>query len=383
MSIIIQRRTAKDTEEPAVADKSDDIYNDHERRVRPKHRLTLFLLISVIALLVSIFKSLSKSHYPKDLHPSTSSSNTQQSIAKNWSYYDNCTAVLEAASTKKFDRTEWTTKPLWAPSFPSSIEDSVMRQITTSLTGLKSGAKSFYASQRQQQLRQCFDQGRTETVLCLNIHPMIEMRGGPQAKRDLFNNESIILLRNPALAMPAFLNSKRIKYHNLPGQMPLEDWRRVRDETLIQSLWPSWKTQLTSWLNCNEFQVGMYLVYEHLMSPSRGQKILNEMAILLKKFGFPLRISPSNALEMDCLWYEAVGGRQNLESYQNQQGYEYTDYKPGYTLSQRDYLLAQLLTLMSEFTSDQALKSILQEYHDYIEQEIPIDSAWENQTIAQ
>ena len=90
-------------------------------------------------------------------------------------------------------------------------------------------------------LRQCF--GKTETAACLLIHPMVEMTPDPLSKTAKFAPQLVYLMRNPASAMPAFMNGNRIKYAKLPCRTPEDEWCKSYFDYL-EGLWKSFKDQL-------------------------------------------------------------------------------------------------------------------------------------------
>lgn len=236
------------------------------------------------------------------------------------------------------------------------------------MTGLGAGAKSFYASSKKMGLRQCF--GKTETAACMIIHPMVEMKPGPDSKANVFWPNIVFLMRNPVTVMPAFLNGKRIKYAKLPGQQPQDEWRKARDDSLENGLWEGWKKQLHAWKSYN-YKVGMYLVHDHLMDAQRGPGVVEKLANLMEKAGFA--IAPKE--DMGCLWYQSVGGKEGLEHYYKYR-YEFEDYLPGFTKEQQAFLLGDLNTLMEQYKEDADLVVILKEFHDKIRDDLQLDEKW-------
>ena len=311
------------------------------------------------------------------------------------SKYDNCTLPMPRIGS----RSTWTTKPLWFPSYPNSMDDNIIKSAITSITGLNAGAKSFYASSRRMGLRQCI--GKTETASCLNIHPMVLMTTDPTSNTKIFAPPIVYILRNPATAMPAFLNHKRIKYAKLPGQTPLDEWRSSRNQFLSTGLWDGYINQLRTWHDYTTkssssssngaatttssspyYTIGMYLVWEHWMDPERGPTELVRLARLLSKVGFPILFSDDSfdLSVASCIWYRSIGGKEALEQFhkRNRQ-YEFSDYVPGYTKEQKEMMLGGLSTLMADYSNDSELVAILNEYADAI-REYPDDEKWVNQT---
>ena len=333
------------------------------------------------------------------VHTKKSESQQQQAARKpliepDLSKYDNCTLPIPPVGS----RSEWTSKPLWFPSYPDSMDDNILKSAISSITGLSAGAKSFYASSRAMGLRQCI--GRTETASCLNIHPMVLMKPDPTSKTNIFASPIVYILRNPATAMPAFMNQKRIKYAKLEGQTPLDEWRSSRDQFLSTGLWDGYVQQLRTWLDYAAttsstaaststtttvtnpyYTIGMYLAREHWMDPERGPAELVRLARLLSEAGFPI-LFDANASDLtvaSCIWYRSIGGKAVLEGYHANHQYDFSDYVPGYTKEQKEMMLEGLSKLMKDYDSDEELVAILTEYTDTI-REYPDDAKWVNQT---
>ena len=306
---------------------------------------------------------------PGSKYKPLSSSSAPPQVIIDYDRLDNCTIRTPTTT----DRTEWTTKPLWLASYPNSVEDNLMKGLFSRLTGLGAGAKSFYASNRG--LRHC--KGKTETAGCLVIHPMVELKPDPTGTQDNFANKYIYMIRNPAMAIPAFLNFKRIKYHKKQGQTPVEDWRYGRDHDSFETMyWPGWKHQLVTWKKlAPHLDVGMYFVFEHLYDVRRGPAMMEKLGELLKSFDFP--VAPRE--DMECVWYQTVGGREALERYEKHP-YEHPDYIPGYTQEQKDFMVQQMMEIKEELIADMDIGSILTEYTEHIRDQMPADKEWVNQT---
>ena len=340
------------------------------------HPVQLLLLCLLLVLFVVVPLQVSRTHDGTDI---STTGNTKQlkkvstaptpKLLPDFSKYENCTVSTPPA------RSEWTTKPLFFPSHPNSVDDNLLKSLINSMTGLGAGAKSFYASSRKMGLRQCF--GKTETAACMLIHPMVEMSSGPPSMATKFAPELVYLMRNPATAMPAFMNGKRIKYAKLPGQTPEDDWRKSRDD-LMEGLWNGFKNQLKTWHGYTEggayYKVGVYLVHEHLMDPERGPAAVAKLATVLSEAGFPT--APKE--DMACVWYKSVGGKAALEHYHKYR-YHFDDYLPGYTKEQQTMLLQELSKLTEEYSSNAELVEILKEYHDTI-RDYTVDRKWVNKT---
>ena len=279
--------------------------------------------------------------------------------------YESCKVAAPEKS-----RLDIETKPIWLPSHPATIRESVHKSLINRITGLPAGGKTFYASNKG--LRQCI--GETVTATCTNIHPIVEMNGGPDKKKETFYKAYIMALRNPMTALPAFIDEKGILYHGRTGQSPIDTWRQTRDNW-IDGLFDGWLKVLREWKK-SSYDVGVYLIYEDLMDIKKGPTALKGLRNLLEKDGFDT-VTEDN---LGCIWYESIG-RESLEQH-HKAGYEYNDYFPGYTKDQKEYMIQGLNTAIEEFKDDSELVQILTMYRNEIAQHCILDSKWTNSTIA-
>jgi len=289
------------------------------------------------------------------------------------SHLENCTISFQPLPGSD----KWTTKPLWFPSHPNTIEDSLHRKLISGITGLSAGGKSFYASSKAMKLKQCA--GQTETATCSNVHPIVDMGNKhPDTRADMFFTKYILGLRNPATTLPAFHNGKAIKYHGLCDgcQVPENEWRKHRDEWLTDML-KEWTNFIATWKKMKKYKVGMYMVYEHLFDPIKGPATVQRLASLLRDAGFAT--APDN--DIPCIWHRTLG-EDTLKAY-HRRAYEYEDYIPGYTATQRDMLSEQLNILAEEQANDAELVGILRGYQDEIRALVRIDTEWNNETTNQ
>lgn len=230
------------------------------------------------------------------------------------------------------------------------------------MTGLQTGARSYYAS--SQQTKRC--KSYLQTAACLLVHPVIEMRPGPEKKKEDFYEKFVFMIRNPLTAAPAHHNAKLRKYHNHVGQSPEEEWRCFRDEYL-KGILSEWKRTIRVWKDSG-YEIGTYLVYEHFMDVQKGIAIVQKLSDLFQFAGF--KVAPY--LDFPCIWYKSIGGRESLNVYR-QYNYEYTNFTPGYTKSQKEILLSEVSSTITEFNDDAELVGILREYHDYIRDNTRLD----------
>lgn len=214
------------------------------------------------------------------------------------------------------------------------------------------------------------------------------MRPGPNSKSGDHNRVLVYLLRNPATAIPAHLNGKRIKYAKKVGQQPIDDWRKTRDFRLVKDFFPEYEAQLKEWMSMSNYRMGMILSLEDLMDYRRGPLAIKQLAAIMRDAGFDA--APDE--DADCLWYQAVGGGNKdalIDYHQNKFGYEYyEEYLPGYTPQQQTYLLEQLDRMIAEYSKSgngndpSGLVRVLDEYKTYVQDELILDEPWVNQTAS-
>lgn len=384
---------------------SEDVDNDHRKNKGSclkaffiSSPLRIFLTASVaIAALIAVFvlddssKSSSGKTPRTRATPSSSSSSVSLKTLDNFDFskYENCVIRKPTKQQQQQDRRdasgEWKTKPLWFPSYPNAIDDKVVKELVSKITGIPNGAKLYYS--KSANAKRC--KGNTETAACLLYHPMIEMKPNPNLRnKDAYDGNVVVYgIRNPALAMPAFTNGKRIKYHNLMGQMPVEEWRKARD-TYFEESFAAYKKQLVEWLSMSNYRGRVkYLALEDLMDVGRGPKSVLRIAKILKDAGFPTTVLPDGddngeeAAAAACVWYQSIGGKDALQKYyNNSQYYDYSDYVPGYTKEQQSFLLEQVVAMMKEHNDDVDLIRILTDYRSYIQHDLVVDVPWVNKT---
>jgi len=330
-----------------------------KRRVKCIIFLCLSIVTMIIVLSLGTTLSMWKSNDINFAFVSSGKKSESESLLAKLSQ-STCTISFQPSSKEK---ETWTTKPIWLPGYSTSFQENIHNDIINRMTGLDSGAKSFYAS-RKGALRQCY--GTTETATCSNIHPIVKMNGGPEKNSVKFFPGYIMAIRNPITAIPAFHNEKQIKYHNGKGQVAEKVWQETRDKFLPIMI-EEWKSVLKAWKESTHYKVGMYLVYEDLMNERKGSDVLNTLRALFDSAGFS--VAPKE--DLTCIWYNAIG-KERLEQYQKQP-YEYDDYIPGYTKKQQDLLSVEISVLIEEYKDDNELLSILTRYKDTIQHNIRIE----------
>lgn len=165
--------------------------------------------------------------------------------------------------------------------------------------------------------------------------------------------------------LPAGYNAKAAKYSGVVGQLPREEWRKVRDEW-FDGMLESWEKLIVTW-KATKYSVGMYLVYEDLLDIHAAMETMKNMMLFLIKEGF--QVVPDE--ELDCIWFKAVG-KDNLERFYKRR-YEYDDYIPGFTMEQKDKMIKVLTRMKQQFKDDMELVQISERYIDEIKNNIKID----------
>lgn len=166
--------------------------------------------------------------------------------------------------------------------------------------------------------------------------------------------------------LPAGYNSKAEKYSGVVGQIPEEEWQRVREEW-FDGMLEAWKKLIVTWKKTEKYSVGMYLVYEDLLDWNTGIETMKKLRNFLSKEGFS--VVPEK--ELGCILFRAVG-KDNIERFFKRR-YEYDDYIPGFTMEQKDKMIKGLRRIKQEFKDDLELVPILDRYIDDIENNIKID----------
>lgn len=102
-----------------------------------------------------------------------------------------------------------------------------------------------------------------------------------------------------------------------------------------------------------EYEIGMYVQYEHMFDPALGPAVLKRMSELFKEAGFS--VAPNE--DLPCIWFQTM-----KEEYLRLK--DYWKYTPGFTKEQRDEILGAMATFQKEVADDKELATILKTYHD-------------------
>ncbi len=317
----------------------------------------LFALVVGLILLCSTDLSISNAAMHEDYHDSS----LQILRASDLQPYENCSSAVPNVPKAP---SNFTTKPIWMSMTPFVISDAFHKTLINPLTGTTSGAKSYYSSMRGV-LRHCIGNG--QTVTCLNVHPAVEMKPGmPDSSSKDFYSKYILVLRNPMTSLPATYNAKSNKYSKTEGQLSEDTWRAARDQW-FEGMIDIWKKTLVTWNETKNYDIGMYLVYEDLYDIKRGPLLMKKLRSFLIEAGF--NVAPDE--DLNCIWYNAVG-EDNLKRFSKLR-YDYDDYIPGFTSSQKDAMLNMLEETKKEISTDSQLVGILERYIDEIKKGLKID----------
>jgi hypothetical protein len=252
-------------------------------------------------------------------------------------------------------------RPFWVPSYPSS-DLGVVSAMVMHMTGEFTASKNYYASSPIQ--KKCYS-AQSVTVICEQIHPIVDIGNAPLTQASKYNPQLIFPLRNPRSAIPQHVQDKAVKYHNQQGQISVDYWRDFRDHWLEQAAVKEWASVIGTWKNYTPYSAitPLYLPYEDLLNATAGVALVTQLATLIRDAGFAV-VSPTNATDMKCVWYQAMKFH-----WQHQQPlYEYaTDYIPAYTKAQKTFMSLQLAQLRDLYPNDAALTTILNRYrHDVL-----------------
>ncbi len=258
-------------------------------------------------------------------------------------------------------------KPIWFAFFPGTLPLPVYRDFIQTVTGLQGTGKSFYS--RAPTIQRCIS-SKDMSITCQTVHPTVPMEERLIRDTNYESSVRILALRNPMTAIPFHVNEKQHLYHNLPPgeQVSIELWRSIRDEhfsTLLQN----WIDTISTWVDSAKNKDGtseetniVYIPHESMSDPILGPQKVSDLLKEFHRLNIPITTKVRDAT---CLWYNFY--KTNPISVE----YEYTTYQPGYTIQQKNAMMTALQTLLNNQST--YLKTILQQYHDIILHECPID----------
>jgi hypothetical protein len=91
------------------------------------------------------------------------------------------------------------------------------------------------------------------------------------------------------------------------------------------------------------------------------------LADLYRQVGFDVGLPSSSSSYIPCLWYQVASKEWH------RQEELHSDYIPGYTVAQRDFLVREMEEEWREEQDDPVLNVLLQEYKEQILRETRID----------
>jgi hypothetical protein len=293
------------------------------------------------------------------LKTATSSKNSPNIVVPDLSQYSQCSISFLPPSSAT-----WTTKPILVPSPPNSgasgvsDRDNILTPILDKLTLGTAGTKMISMSSKK---TSC-ESTRMQVAAC-TTGPEIETRVS------YFYPDAVFAIRNFGTSFPANFNDRSLTYgppKKSRSQVPVDKWREFRDRWFPKSV-HEWANSIKAWKQQDKFRIGVYAQYEKLWDPTAGPQVVQELALLFQTAGFAV---PTVLDDISCVWYQSM-----KDEYQKKK--DFMEYIPGYTLEQKDMLLAELvdLTQTKEIAEDDKLMAILKEYQREVLEDIPTDKA--------
>ena len=170
----------------------------------------------------------------------------------------------------------------------------------------------------------------------------------PEKSFERFANvpRSVLLIRNPAKAMPSWFSFMYEKKQHLSGHtvnLPLDDWIRYREKNFNASL-QAWVRHTQFWLEHNGKENTLIVTFEHLVDPQTGPDEVERFErFVSQSSGFPLIQEPE---DIPCIWDYVVNSRgDEIQSHRSggPKFYPYTD-------EQIDRIVAELSAIGKNYT---------------------------------
>ncbi|GFH43641.1 hypothetical protein CTEN210_00114 [Chaetoceros tenuissimus] len=258
---------------------------------------------------------------------------------------------------------EYTTKPIFLASSSSNIiRNDIHSGLIDKMTGTSAGAKMFIRSSPS--LKHCIGNGQTVTCVAAGYDNASDKKVG------IFHDKYIMFTRNPFTAFASGYNYKSEMFRSLEGQESIEKWRSARD-AWYQGAVNEFKDNIQGWAK-TKFKQGMNIVFEDLFDIDNYIIVMKKLRQFLIDAGF--QVVPEE--QLPCIWYLALG-KERIENY-HRHGYEYGDYKPGYTEEQKKKLIDDLKEYEKSLegeSDDSDLKAIVHRYVEDSERNVDIDIA--------
>jgi len=180
-------------------------------------------------------------------------------------------------------------KPVFAASYPGSGARMTWNLIEA-LTGLVTGDE-------------WYSNGRVKDVVTVKTHhPHEQGRLVPWAYEI---KRAFILSRNPMQAIPSYHNflyefENKLKNHST--RAPVEEWIKWRDQLFYKQL-KVWINHMEYWLDTYEPKNRIVVPYEHLINPTQGPLVTEELNEFL---GQGPGVTPIPRESVKCVWETVV-----------------------------------------------------------------------------
>jgi len=288
--------------------------------------------------------------------------------------YNNCsitpsTAVATTSSFhywKKRPRPK-KSKPIWVASFPGSGAE-LFRSLITSITNQPTVDAAI--------TKNCV---RSHAVACKTHWPVMKESIGfpdPEASHGYFQRDppyatrAIVLLRNPANAIPSWYNQiweARVKATFHSKQAPYMNWIRwSRHRGRIRERFTQWIDLIIYWLESPYYTVDVFVPYEQMIDAASGPQLLGKVAMSLLESQVATVIPPNRTADLECLWNSTVQQKATMKRSEHK-------YQPSYTSEHQQLMLILLDEFLLEVSYREDLVSILQGYRREIEHNLVIE----------
>jgi hypothetical protein len=308
-------------------------------------------------------------------------------------------------------------KPIWIPGYPGSGSE-LLRDLIQIMT--MTGSGDVDGNRDVDRVGRGDNLTRTATadiydddthrcrhaVTCKTHWPAYPRMHAPHQPKYLeyFASNVILLLRNPANALPSHFNFRWEVEHNVAHhttQAPEADWIVWRNQRFGRQL-QNWKNMILQWHNqhagdagdagdadvdakakvkANEYyHVALYVPYERLVSPD----LSNGGPVLAAKLANELRrasgtaltaggvIDNAGAIDIPCVWRTVVLDQPRKQRQRSQHEKDQR-YQPSYTVEQQQLMVDMLQDIMLQLPDNLALNEILTEYLHEIKTNLSID----------
>lgn len=235
-----------------------------------------------------------------------------------------------------------TSKPVWVAGYPGSGND-LLRTLVQHISGFEG---------RDVYLDVHCAVGRTATC---KTHWPVFRRHPPLEVPNEFHESAILLIRNPAKALPSYFNYEWEYHHNITDhsqQAPEGAWIEWRDANFGKQI-RVWKRLVTWWFQ--HWHVQTVVPYEQLIHEQTGPVILRQLAAHMQVANFPV------ATDLHCQWQWCVQQAATVK----RSGHQYT---PPFQQHQKDAILKIVNQTLVLFSNHSVLAHVLVEYLLDIEQ---------------